>query len=153
MSRNDIWIAYADRHEDYDALIALLNKSEEYFNKISNETRGPNAPQEKPYKFTEDEFHHTLVLYMKDKGKPFSCLCIRGWYHDTPVVILDNLWVEPEYRRMSYGRKLVETAMDMIHKAERHAELVILTGNVGASAFWYNIMPDMVKMHTYYYLP
>ena len=154
MSIHDINLAEKGSAVDYDALIALLDKSDEYFAKVANETRGANAPQQKPYKFKPEVFNDSLVLYIKGKdGKPVACLMLTHWNWETPVVVLGNLWVEPEYRRMGYARRLVETAMEMIHKDGRHAEIAILAGNVGASAFWYSIMPDMVKMHTYFYIP
>lgn len=154
MSGNDINLSEKGSTVDYDALIALLDKSDEYFTKIENESRGPHAPQKMPYKFKPEIFNDSLVLYKKDRnGMPFACIMLTHWNWDTPVVVLDNLWVEPEYRRKGHARHLVETAMEMIHKDGRHAEIGILTGNVGASAFWYSVMPGMVKMHTYFYIP
>lgn len=139
--------------ETFPSIVPLLNRADEYFTKIANETRGKNAPQNKPFRFHDGMLVTARFLYMEVKGKPIACLTVDHWPLKTPVVVLDDLWVEPEYRRKGYGKALVEYAMDMIHKAERHAEIGILAGNTGASAFWHSIMPSLIKMHTYYYIP
>ena len=139
--------------KDFPSIVPLMNKANEYFTRIVNETRGKNAPQNKPFRFHDGMLATARFLYMEVKDTPITCLTMDHWPLQTPVVVLDDLWVEPEYRRKGYGKALVEYAMDMIHKAERHAEIGILAGNTGASAFWHSIIPSLVKMHTYYYIP
>lgn len=69
-------------------------------------------------------------------------------YHN-PIVFIDCVYVEPEYRRNGYAKNAVLHFVEKYLKDGYRVELDIINSNRIAKAFWHNLF-DMIELDCNY---
>ena len=69
-------------------------------------------------------------------GSPVGMCALRGMRSRIPVVVLDDVWVEPDHRREGIASKLVTAALEYAREKGVTVNAWVLSGNDVAKDFY-----------------